>query len=289
MTRYIFGIFGYGFTRPFAIQGIVFTPFYASKDQIEAAGYKDENAFRLTGYGAFESDEKALAEVHAKVALLADALTFCEQQWVIASRFIEVPQGDDLEQFAAREKERAVEWGQTRQRSGWTILPEDWWSAKFREKAVVKLLERLMASDADAKVFRKGFYRCIEVLKLSRPYVDIVHYLQFSALELLARGHLKTRESNTGKVITEFLTTLGFETTQRDWERWMQYRNALFHRGDLESSFDGEPVSLGDLPHIEVLLPDVLLKLIGCQDPRLNWNRWKDRMAFSAPDAISGQ
>jgi hypothetical protein len=289
MAQYIFGVFGYGFTRPFSVPGIVVTPFYTSKNQIELVHYNDEKIFRLTGYGAFESDSKALAEFQTKASLLADILTFCEQQWVITSGFVEVPSGEAVGTFALLKKERAIEWEQSRQRSGSTILPQDWWSATSRETVTLNLLDRLQAADAAADFFRKGFYRCIEVQKLTRPYIDIVHYLQFSALELLARGHLQTKEKNSGKVISEFLNTLGFVTKQRDWEGWMQYRNALFHQGNLEGSFDGTPVHLRDLPQLDALLPDVLLKLIDCQDPWINWNRWKDRMAFTAPEAKGGQ
>jgi len=39
-------------------------------------------------------------------------------------------------------------------------------------------------------------------------------------------------------------------------------------------------VKITELPNLDALFADVLLKVLGFDDPQINWNRWRDRMAF---------
>jgi hypothetical protein len=154
-------------------------------------------------------------------------------------------------------------------------------SKNSRALFIEKLVKKLTDNSAGTASFRRAFYRSLEVLKLRHNYVDIEQYLQFTAIELLARHTLNATTKNTGEVIYRFLSQLGFETTQREWERWMQYRNALFHQGALEGKFDGDTVGLSDLPLLNFLLSDIIIRLVDFDDGTINWNRWKDRMPWA--------
>jgi hypothetical protein len=39
-------------------------------------------------------------------------------------------------------------------------------------------------------------------------------------------------------------------------------------------------IKLNELPTLEALFTDVLLRVLQFDDPHINWNRWRDRMAF---------
>ena len=62
-------------------------------------------------------------------------------------------------------------------------------------------------------------------------------------------------------------------------------RNALFHNGSFEKSFNENGVEItlkliDYASYLSRLLPDQLLKVLGYDDKHINWNRWQDRMPF---------
>jgi len=83
--------------------------------------------------------------------------------------------------------------------------------------------------------------------------------------------------------ITTMLNDLGFPATQIEVERWARARNKLFHNGQLScpDPEGGPDINLIDqLDGITAVLCDVLLKELAFDDAHINWNRWRDRIAF---------
>ena len=156
--------------------------------------------------------------------------------------------------------------------------------ARFLEVAMRKL------SDADFQHvtgFRSAFFRNTEMVKMGDAPIDVTHSLLFTGLELLARKALNPkRNASLEYILRSFLTAQGFSITEDEARQIAQCRNALFHRGELVTTYKTtvsnveQSIRITKLPNLNALFTDVLLKVLGFDDPQINWNRWRDRMPF---------
>ena len=135
--------------------------------------------------------------------------------------------------------------------------------------------------------FRSAFFRNTELVKMGDAPIDVTHSLLFTGLELLARKALNPKKkASLADILRTFLETRGFGITKDEAQQIAQCRNALFHRGELVATYQTavgglkKSVKITELPNLDALFADVLLKVLGFDDPQINWNRWRDRMAF---------
>lgn len=102
------------------------------------------------------------------------------------------------------------------------------------------------------------------------------------------------RGKSLNHILKNFLDSIGFKITEDEARQIAQCRNALFHRGELEATYHTElggierPIKVSELPNLELLFSDVLLRVLGFDDPQINWNRWRDRMAFQVARRKNG-
>jgi hypothetical protein len=287
------GVYGFGMTRPTRAGAFSLHPCFSQFHEAkERAG--DRRQFFLTAVGQIEGScgDDSLSD-------LAAAMTFCQQQWVIVNGPFHTPPGTTLEEFQARmPRELAIP---ARRESGGALIMDDAFAPESRQQFLDLCLRQLGdPSYNDKTAFRQAFYRCVEVWRLVPAYVDVTYYLDFSALEILARTHKRYWGSKVLKVVTQLLKDLEFEVVDNDPSRraqsiqtYVHLRNALLHNGAFEKriSENGREVVLELARYADYLgrlVPDVLLKVLGFDDQLINWNRWLDRQAFGVATSSRG-
>jgi len=162
---------------------------------------------------------------------------------------------------------------------------------KFLDLCLRKLQDQ---SFIQSTGFREAFFRSVEVWRLDPAYIDVTYYLDFSAIEILARRSVPGCCLSFPQAAEPFLQKLGFDLKQEDPSRranslltYANLRNKLVHEGRLEAHFTerGHRVILKLADYEEYwrrLVSDVLLRVMGFDDGHINWNRWLDRMPFRA-------
>jgi hypothetical protein len=241
----------------------------------------DRHAFHLTAVaeqrGAFDRD------------LLFDlegVLTFVQQQWVARSVVVELTGGDTVETTVERMSPQVLH-GLDR----WTIgsaLPS---SAVFDLEAFERLillgLKHLRDAEFDQRTgFRRAFFHNVATHRLVDPLIELIFFLNISAIESLARRALDTTAPDFPRVLATYLKGLGFDVAQyrkgephRSTRTYHDIRNELFHWSGLETAVrtpDGHATyDIGTFEgSLRGLTRDVLLRLVGFDDPQMSWDRW---------------
>lgn len=281
------GVFGFEITRPiqagiFAIEPC-FTQHNEAKDKAE-----DRSHFFLTAVGQLK--EEPYTE---SIFDLAAALTFCQQRWVMVTGPFRLPDGTTVDQM--KEKLPSKLDIPAHRQGGGTLLLDDTFSRDSRERFLDLCLRQLQDQPFIERTgFRTAFFRSVETWRLEPMYIDITYYLDFSAVEILARTAQGDYNTPIAQVATQFLSNLGFDVVQdnpsqrvRAVQTYAHLRNALFHRGQFEARFqeNNKEVVLKLVDYEDYwrrLVPDVLLKVLGFDDGHINWNRWLDRMPFGS-------
>ncbi|WP_158792769.1 hypothetical protein [Granulicella sp. L60] len=270
---------------------------------------RDKDSFHLTGLlhvpvnslFAFRARRDTFFDLEA-------ALTFCEQQHVALSNCSEVLPGEDpvemlLSSVPHQLKQdidlvitgsNLISRRPARPTSGHR-LQFDAFLPDMRVRFLNLAIERLGSAEFQAETgFRSAFFRHVEVVKMGAAPIDVTFSLVFTGLELLARMKLKpTRHQSLSWIMKTFLDSLGFTVSEDEARQFAQCRNALFHRGELHATYHTEvggevrSIKITELPNIRSLFPDVLLKVLGFNDPRISSNRWRDRMAFKGEGVVS--
>lgn len=243
----------------------------------------DPDALQLTGYGHILSPSADTWEDAERLDLLAAAMTFVEQRHVVTSELIKLSPGDTVEAlFEEGRMGRPFPILNRRESFGPAIGTDDW-SAGSRPHFLNAFLKRF-EKERPGDPLRLAFFRHIEISRLSTRFVELHHFLAFSALELLARNSGSFANNRNAAVpIADLLNREGFPTTQIEIETWTGARNAAFHYGQLVSisKRDGSPIRLVDqLYPLSTVVCDLLLKLLPFDDGHINWNRWRDHMGF---------
>ena len=273
------GVYGFAFTKPLTTADYKLLPIFSQHNDAESKA-SSKHELNLTGFSVW--NRAAVGAEDWK--RLGDALTFCEQQTVHVSKPCPVSETDShaAESLQAKFPNR-ISLGHSRETCG-PLVARDWLNPDSR-RDFLDLLSRKMVDSAflDATHFHLGFYRNVEGWRLNHRFDDILFYMAFSGLELLARRSLSDYTTrNVGEVLAKHLKGFGFAVTQQEMEDYSQLRNAIFHNGQLSCVLkrNGEEISTSSIPDLEILLVDVLLKTLGFDDQTINWNRWKDRMPF---------
>lgn len=273
----IFGVYGFHFTRSFDIVGVRFLPLFGYPESKKRA--EDESSLQLTGYGQFFSRSPDEAEL---LYLLTAGMTFAQQQRVATTTIIEISPGDTIADVVGADRlGRALPLLDYRQSFG-SAIQDDEWARDSRATFLSTFVKRFSIKQPN-DALRLAFFRQLEICRLATPYVELHHFLAFSALELVARSQSSGQSRGPAAIpITKLLNNYGFKIKQEEVQNWCDARNKAFHEGLLRSTNSrGVEINLSDqLYVITQVLCDVLLKLLPFDDGHINWNRWRDRMPF---------
>jgi hypothetical protein len=295
------GVYGYTFTKPFDVAGLRFEPLY-DRHAIALERGRDTQAFHLTGVLLVPIDSLfALRGWTETFFDLEAALTFCERQRVTLSHCVQLMPGEDIRTILLADEPHdlkdalpmklavsdSLSQRGPRRTSG-ACLQFDAFASDMRTRFLALAMKRL--SDADFQHvtgFRSAFFRNTEMVKMGEAPIDVTHSLLFTGLELRARKALKpNKDAKLPYILRTFLEAQGFGVTEDEARQIAQCRNALFHRGELVATYHTavgnvkQAIKITELPNLDSLFTDVLLKVLGFDDPEINWNRWRDRMAF---------
>lgn len=282
MVDTVFGIYGFDFSKRFTVSQAELVPCHGFPECQSLA--QDRTHLFLTGYGVLP-ESRASADIDQSdfVRRLADGMTFCQQQMVIPTRLTQISAGDSIAQMITSGRlPESLPILSDRHTPG-AAIGNDTFYPGSRTLFLELFLAHTERASADHPL-TAAFYRQIAVWKLSQPYVEIEHFLAFSGLEILARAY--GTDPNNGNVavpLSSFLRSHGFAVSQALAEDWAAARNALFHRGQLETTAPGSGnlVRITDqLYALGNLLADASLKQLGFDDGHVNWARWQDRMPF---------
>lgn len=283
--KYYFGIYGYEITKHIEFGNFILEPIATEFRQAEKLALDREN-FNLTAIGQIKTgpDRKALFD-------LAGVFTFCQQQWVIVSNPVEFPEETNIE--VVKNKFPPVYETTNHRPSSWALIMSDSFDlngrVNFLELCIAKLADKTFEESTN---FRKALFRNIESWRMSIQIIDVTYYLDFSALEILSRTILNDYTLNIAILATNLLNLHGFSVKQDNihdrhlgMQTYAHLRNSLFHNGAFEKSFNenGKMITLklGDYAnYLRLLIPDLLLKVLGYNNDRINWNRWLDRIPF---------
>jgi hypothetical protein len=255
-------------------------PLYGYEEARLRAG--DKQSFQLTGYGEITASLGDEWADSGRVRLLAGAMTFAQQQEILTSVIVEMSHGDRLDELLKADRlGRPILAINDRHTFGSAILG-DTWSAHSLGSFLNAFIGRF-ATETPDDALRQAFFRQLEIWRLATPFVELHHFLAFSALELLARSNgAHAANGNAAVPITDILNRHGFIASQVEIETWCKARNEAFHKGQLVTpNPPGPDIRLTEqvVPITQVLC-DILLKLLPFDDGHINWNRWRDRMAF---------
>jgi hypothetical protein len=277
----IVGIYGYSFSRHFSAGGVDFLPLFGYPECLDRA--KDPGGFQLTGYGRFVTPSANARKDALTADIIAAGMTFIQRQHVVVSRLVDISPGDSIESFVQSEAFRiSIHSPCPRFTFGECILADAF--CPDSRRAFLQTFYERFESERPNDPLRQALFRFIEIFKLSTLFVEIHHFLAFSALELLARSKGEYEgQRNSAVPIAKMLNDLGFVVQQTEVEQWTHARNRLFHNGQLSSADPkGGPAIhlMKQIRGITAVLCDVLLKDLPFDDGHINWNRWRDRIAF---------
>jgi hypothetical protein len=297
---FVAGVYGYTFTQPFDVAGLRFEPLY-HRHEIASDRGRDTEAFHLTGALIVPIDSLSGLRTWRETFFDVEAaLTFCEQQRVALSHCVQLMPGEDARTIlladgphdvkAALPMKLDASDSLSRRRLRPTpgaCLQFDAFAPDMRTRFLALAMKKL--SDAGfqhSTGFRSAFFRNTEMVKMGEAPIDVTHSLLFTGLELLARKALNpNKDAPLSYILRTFLEAQGFGMTEDEARQIAQCRNALFHRGELVATYTAvgnvkRSIRVTELPNLDALFTDVLLKVLGFDDPQINWNRWRDRMAF---------
>lgn len=287
MSQFIFGIYGYNFAYPAQVRGFSLIPL---RDSRKRSGSTE---LLLTGYGSVRvANEAELPKFAEELLLLAHAMTFCQQQQVVVSRFVHLGDGED----PCGKLPDSLPMLQPRRLQEEIII-----SDAFAKESRIRFFEMFIAQmkkDGDGSLAR-AFMRQIEISRLATPYWELEHFLAFTGLEILAKTHgPKQDPRNVTIPITSMLQKLGFRAFTKNGEGrgsikpipqtivqdFAIARNAAFHQGEMVTIRKGRSINAcHQLYNLRMLLADSALRLLNFDDGWINWDRWGDRIAFKSP------
>jgi hypothetical protein len=285
MTRY--GIYGYECTREVHLPGFNIIPMSNDHSIIENLS-SNLDVYHLTSFLEIDGDD--IEKNRELIFDLEGIISFIDQKDIIIQNKL---RNDEAYDRLGEDYPKIIT-GHKRINGGGKVIVSDAVSndsrSNFIEMALNKLNDKV---DPNNDVFRKAFFKSIEVFRGTINYIDVGYYLLFSALESLSRSVTSDYESrNCSEPIATYLSPYNFDLTQdnpmelhKAISTYVHLRNALFHNGKLEKEVDynGNLVTLKlskYYSYFNMLLPLVLMKHIEFDDGHINWNSWIDGMPF---------
>jgi hypothetical protein len=268
--------------EPFELDNYSIIPCYSSSaDTSELA--KDHNNFHLTAIGECKHSV-SFDELYD----LSGLLTYCQQQWVEISQLIEEKDNANSNNIIC-ELPKRLQFSYTRYHLG-DLVQSLRSKIELIDRCLVKLKDKNFEENTG---YRKSLFRHVQTFKLIEPLMDVIYYLDFSALEIHVRIRRNDFDTNIAEVATHVLRdcynldVYQFDKNHRtaSLQVYADLRNALLHNGQYERTKreDDEHFTYKLTDYcmfFRRLIPDVLLKAISFDDGTINWNRWLDRQPF---------
>jgi hypothetical protein len=279
MPETVFGIYGFEFTLPITVETVTLVPLLSGSESERLAADPDE--FHLTGYGRINAAGSPGRDYWQLVQTIAAGMTFVQQQHVRTTKLVEISAGNSVDDMI-RSKGIPPSFDLAMDRQGWgAVVMSDRYLPTSRSDILRLFVDRFKV-EVKTDALRKAVFRNIEICRLANSLVELHHFLAFSALEILGRNHTGDTKGRVARCINQLLRHHGFDSKEADIQGWATARNKLFHEGLLVSTDkSGREIRLTDqLFALTQVLTDVILKELGSDDGHINWNRWKDRMAF---------
>ena len=282
MTSY--GIYGYEISIVYELEGYKLVPYYEDLSNIKKLASDPKN-YHLTGFLEIDNKEP---DVDNLIFNLQSVLSFIDQKNVIIMNRLHEHEtytclDDGYQKILTTENRRNGGSGK--------LISSDFISRTSRKEFIVKALKRLDVTCDEA--FRNAFFRSVETIRGSGRFVDVDYYLLFSALETLCRFHASDYQTkNVSIPIAKVLIEFGFDISQNNTmdlhkavSTYAHLRNALFHNSKLECelNLNGQIKMLRLIDYysqFKRLVPLAIMKSLGFDDGRINWNCWLDRMPF---------
>lgn len=174
-----FGIYGFAFTKEIKLTGMRFVPLHNFVQLSELM--RERRRLHLTGYGVIEAETVDEFHEWKQVRLLADAMTFAQQRQVETTLLIVLSPGDSIASLVGPEKlGRPLPVLYDRQPYS-PCIKDDVWSPGSMTSFLQLFLDRFEV-ESPSDPLRMAVYRQLEISRLSTPFVELHHFLAFSAL-----------------------------------------------------------------------------------------------------------
>lgn len=283
------GIYGYEFTKIAKYSNFKIIPIYKTFKEVNVLS-KDQNAYHLTGFLEISDTNNIKMDLaRESIHKLEAVLSFIEHRDVIISNYL---RDNDKYENLDDNYPRKIE-SHYRKTGGGRVIISDYICEHSRETFIQKTMPLLLSKNNPIHLaFRGAFFRTIEIFRSKESFIDINYYLLFSALESLCRAILNDNTSRCSATpIKNVLEEYGFDIKQDNPRQpikavmtYVHLRNALFHNGSFTATTkEGMVFEMKDFySYLHRLLPLVLIKYVGFDDGRINWNSWLDRTPFKS-------
>ncbi|CAH1455676.1 hypothetical protein B6J47_00965 [Klebsiella pneumoniae] len=285
------GIYGYECTKEYKFNDFKITPLYKRHSESYKLA-KDKDAYHLTAFVEYingNTKKLNIMNLRSEIHDLEAVLSFIDHRDVIISN--ELREHETYDNLDMDYPRKII--SHQRKNGGGCVIINDAFSSDSRETFIALTMKQLQSeSNPINESFRKAFFKTIEVFRARESFIDISYYLLFSALESLCRAKQNDYKSKCSATpIKNVLTEYGFDIKQENKKEpcksimtYVHLRNALFHNGELTAKTnDGDIFEMKDYyPALHRLLPLILIKHIGFDDNRINWNSWLDRIPFKS-------
>lgn len=275
------GIYGYEITKPIEIGDIKIIPRSTSYFEVTEWA-RNLDTYHLTAVVQMELFS------HERLLDLEAVLSFIEHLDVIVTRPIDLESSGNLfDQFPIRLN------GHVRYNGGGSVILGDAFSTNSRLDFIKAATTKLDDKDfCELTKFRSAFFKCVEVFRSPKSFLDVRYYLLFSGIESFARGTLGDSTPNASTPISKLLQSYGFDIQienpaclPRAVSTYTHLRNALFHNSELEKevNMNGRLVllKLADYySYFKLLVPLVMMKAVNFDDNHIHWDSWIDRQPF---------
>lgn len=274
------GIYGYEITRPFEAYGLQFVPRIAALQDARVIA-RDLDRYNLTAVviaDAFPGD---------LLFRLEAVLSFIEHLDVIVTEPAPLIASDYFSQFPS------VMRTSRRHNGGGAILSQDTFFPNSRAEFVANALDRLgNRAHCESTGYRVLFFKCAEVFRQRKPFIEVSYFLLFSGLETYVRRTLNDESTGVAILFARWLKDLGFKVYQdrpneleRSMDTYARLRNALFHNSKFEAhrKIKGKDHTYRLEEYYAqflILVGLVVLKATAFDDGHINWDAWIDRQLF---------
>lgn len=279
------GVYGYEITREYQLDGMIVYPIHKNHIDVTPLA-RSKYEYHLTAVIEFSNN----SDLKQRIFDLEAILSFIDHRRVVIRNSVT---SSSIEE--AVKKLPSVFHSHARNNGGGEMIMSDTLSPNSRPQFINLAQDKLTDTNAKSHTeFRQCFFKSILHFTMAEPYIDVQYYLLFSGLEALARKETQTFDGPVVKPIADFLKSFDFTIYETNYDSryasvstYAHLRNAVFHNGDYEKEVNenGRMTTYNlstYFSNFRRLVPLVLVKYIGFDDGRINWNCWLDRNQFKS-------
>jgi hypothetical protein len=282
---HVAAIYGFEFTREFTAAGLQFSPITTDHQAAKRLA-RDLRSHHLTGTVFGEKVDREL------IYELEGVLSFIEHLDVM----ILFPANESEDNQYPTDLFEPTITTHKRNNGGGAVIGSDAFNRwkESRQQFIELALSHLRDKEfCERTKFRSLLFKCVETFRQRQPFLEITYFLLISGLEAFCRASQSDyKSSNAAIPITRQLKAYGFNVFQdkpsdlsRSISTYLHIRNALFHQGEFITTvnINNGKVELNCSKHLfnlSMLCSLTVMKAIGFDDGRTNWDCWIDRQLF---------